>query len=55
LLERGDRECVERGYLLIPVLLQHAIGADFEAAYSTAVDVAEIGERFGDRDLVAIA
>jgi DNA-binding CsgD family transcriptional regulator len=55
LLKREERDCVERGYLLIPALLQHVFSGDFEAAYAAAVDAAEIGERFGDQDLVAIA
>ncbi len=54
LLEREASDCVERGYLLIPVLLDHSSRGDFEAAHVTAADAALIGERFGDRDLVAI-
>lgn len=54
LLEGDERDCVERGYLLIPVFLQHASRGDYEADYATAGEVVEIGERFGDRDLVAI-
>ena len=55
LLEREERDCVERGYLLIPVVLQHVFGGDHEAAYAIAAQAGEIGERFGDQDLVAIA
>jgi DNA-binding CsgD family transcriptional regulator len=55
LLEREERDCVERGYLLIPAVLQHVFGGDFEAAYAAATEAAAIGERFGDQDLVAIA
>jgi DNA-binding CsgD family transcriptional regulator len=50
-----DRDCVERGYLLVPVALQHQGRGDYEAAHAAAVDAAEVGERFGDADLVAVA
>jgi tetratricopeptide (TPR) repeat protein len=55
LLERQERDCVERGYLLLPFLLGHVATGDWEAAASTAADAAEIGERFSDRDLFALA
>jgi DNA-binding CsgD family transcriptional regulator len=54
LLEREDRDSAERGYLLIPVLVGHAIASDHEAAYETASEIAEIGTAFADRDLIAI-
>jgi DNA-binding CsgD family transcriptional regulator len=55
LLEREEGDCVERGYLLLPVLLQHAAMGDDEAAYATGADAVAIGERFGDPDLLALA
>ncbi len=51
LLDREGRDCVEHGYLLIPVLLQ----ADASSAYVTATEVAAIGERYADPDLITIA
>jgi DNA-binding CsgD family transcriptional regulator len=54
-LLEGESDCVERGYLLIPALLEHTFRGDFAAAYDTASQAAELGERFGDQDLVAIA
>ena len=55
LLERRVDECVERGYLLIPLMFQHEARGDFPAAAAAAAAAAEIGERFGDADLFALA
>jgi DNA-binding NarL/FixJ family response regulator len=55
LLESVEEDCVERGYLLIPVWLEQMGGGDYEAAHATAADAAELAERFGDRDLLWLA
>jgi DNA-binding CsgD family transcriptional regulator len=49
------QDCVEQGYLLMPVALQRQMSSDFEGAYEVAREVAAIGERFGDPDLFAVA
>jgi DNA-binding CsgD family transcriptional regulator len=55
LVEREEGDCVERGYLLVPVMLRHEATGDWEAAYATAADAVEIGERFDDPDLISLA
>lgn len=55
LLDRHDRDCAERGYMLLPLAFQQEAGGDWEAAAATAGRAAEIGERFGDDDLFALA
>jgi ATP/maltotriose-dependent transcriptional regulator MalT len=55
LIECEEGECVEEGYLLLPVAEEQLDAGKFEDAYATAADACEIGNRFGDRDLVAIA
>lgn len=55
LLEGQEQHCVEEGYILVPVVEQQLDAGDCEAAYAIAADAAEIGSRFGEPDLVAIA
>jgi DNA-binding CsgD family transcriptional regulator len=55
LLGSTDRDCVESGYVLIPVWLRQMSTGDWEAGHSTASEAAAIGERFGDADLTWLA
>src|SRR5436190_6477029 len=55
LLDQEPEESAEHGYLLIPVVFRHEAAAEFEAAAAVAGEAARIGERFGDRDLFAMA
>jgi DNA-binding CsgD family transcriptional regulator len=55
LLEREKGERAERGYLLLPVVLDQTAGGDHKGAFATAAEAAAIGERCGDQDLVALA
>ena len=55
LLDEDGRDCVERGYLLIPIWLEQMGSGEYQAGYATAGQAVEIGERFGDADLVWLA
>lgn len=51
----GDDDCVERGYLLVPVSARQVDEGQAPAGHATASDAVAIGERFGDADLTAAA
>jgi DNA-binding CsgD family transcriptional regulator len=54
LLEHEDA-CAEHGYLLLPMMFQHEAAGDFASAAAAAGEAVRIGDRFGDRDLFALA
>src|SRR5512132_451359 len=54
IIEEGDLDCVERGWLLVPAAIQ-CFDDDPTTAHTTFGQAAEIGARFGDPDLVAMA
>jgi ATP/maltotriose-dependent transcriptional regulator MalT len=53
LIESND--CVEHGYLLLPVAEQCLAEGNGEAAHSAATSAVSCGSRFGDADLIACA
>ena len=55
LLAQAGGDNAEHGYLLLPVMFRREAEADFAAAAALAGEAASIGERFGDRDLFALA
>ncbi|MGH3010579.1 MAG: LuxR C-terminal-related transcriptional regulator [Gaiellaceae bacterium] len=55
LFEQGEEDCVERGYMLFPRVLQHEAAGDLEAACDVLGEAARIGQRFGEADLLALA
>lgn len=54
IIEEGDLDCVERGWLLVPAAIQ-CFDDDPTTAHTTFGQAAEIGAHFGDPDLVAMA
>ena len=55
LVERLGQECVEQGYLLLPLALGQFAKKDFPAANETAHRAAEIGDRFADPNVSSLA
>jgi DNA-binding CsgD family transcriptional regulator len=55
LLDDGQRDCVEQGYLLWGVAARSIFEGDSTSACATFARAVEIGERFGDQDLVTLA
>lgn len=54
LLDEGRRDCVEQGFLLVPVALRSLGEGEAEKAYRTFGRAAEIGERFENSDLTTL-
>jgi DNA-binding CsgD family transcriptional regulator len=54
LLEDGQHDCVEVGYLLIPAALQSLMAGEAAIASGAFQQAIELAERFGDADLLAM-
>ncbi|MGH2353018.1 MAG: DNA-binding response regulator, partial [Chloroflexota bacterium] len=54
ILDDSQQDCVEQGYLLVPVALQSLDKGDAATAYDTFGQAAALGDRFGDRDLMTL-
>ena len=55
LLDDHRLDCVEQGYLLIPVGKMSIYNGDYAGAHATFGKIGKIGERFGDSSLMAVA
>jgi ATP/maltotriose-dependent transcriptional regulator MalT len=54
-LLEGQEQCVEHGYLLLPQGLRAVMQGDVAKAYETFAQAAAIGQKYSDRDLLAMA
>jgi DNA-binding CsgD family transcriptional regulator len=54
-LEEAQQDCVERGYLLVPMALQAMDQGDAQSAFATFEEADVIAERFGDPQLRAMS
>jgi len=55
LLEPDRGDCVEPGYLLLPIAQQHLDAGRCGSAHAVAAEAARFGERFDDADLISLA
>src|SRR5262249_15017628 len=55
LLDESGERCAERGYLFLPAARQALMSGDIESARAKFAEAVDIGEQFGDVDLVSLA
>lgn len=55
LVDDSKKDCVEQGFLLLPVALQRLGGGDADGAFAAFRQADEIGERFNNPELMVLA
>jgi DNA-binding CsgD family transcriptional regulator len=55
LIDEEQLDCVEQGFLRMPIGFRSILEGDFAAAYAAFHQAVEIAERFGDVDLLAMS
>jgi DNA-binding CsgD family transcriptional regulator/tetratricopeptide (TPR) repeat protein len=55
LVDGSEQDCVERGYMLVPVMMRQLMEGNAAEAQANATRAIEIAERFGDADLSALS
>jgi DNA-binding CsgD family transcriptional regulator len=55
LLDEHPSDCVEQGYVLMPIAIRRIMDGDVSGACALFQQTEEIGRRFGDSDLVTMA
>jgi DNA-binding CsgD family transcriptional regulator len=55
IIKREGIDCPERGFLLIQAAYDHAESGEYDAMLAAATQAFEIGERFSDADITAMA
>lgn len=54
LVDDIDHDCVEQGFLCLPVALRYLGEGDLQSAYATFRRAADLGERFANPDLITL-
>ena len=54
LVDREEQDCVEKGYLLVPLAYQQMAAGEYDAAHAAARQAHDFGERFNDAALIAV-
>lgn len=54
LIDDVSDDVVERGYVMLPVMVRHIFSGELDSAFKLAVSITEYGRRFSEPDLLAM-